>query len=125
MGRSVLVVDDEPGIVTVLGRLLTDEGWTVTTAHDGGEALLAIGRAVPSVVLVDYVMPHMDAGVMIAALRRGATTKKLPIVIMSGMPEPMIRRKTKHYTAFIRKPFEIDELLATLDRAASPPKRKR
>lgn len=122
MARSVLVVDDEPGIVAVLSRLLADEGWMVTSAHDGAEALLAIGRAVPSVVLADFVMPHMDAAAMVATLRRGAATKKLPVVIMSGLPEPMIKRKTKHYAGFIRKPFEIDDLLATLDRIA---KRKR
>lgn len=124
MTRSVLVVDDEPGIVAVLSRLLTDEGWTVTSAYDGGEALLAIGRTVPSVVLVDFVMPHMDAAAMVATLRRGSTTKKLPIVIMSGLPEPMVKRKTKQYAAFIRKPFQIDELLATLDRAVAPKRRR-
>lgn len=118
MSKVVLVVDDEPGIVAVLSRLLSDEGWTVQAAHDGAEALLVVGRTAPSVILLDYIMPVMDGAAVAAALDRDATTRRIPIVVMSGLPESMIKRKIKRYAAYVKKPFAFDELVATLARTA-------
>lgn len=123
--RSVIVVDDEPGIVAVLKRLLADEGWTVHSAHDGAEALLLVGRAAPSVMLVDYIVPIMDGAALVKALRRDPAAKTIPVVMMSGLPESMVARKVKGHQAFIRKPFVFDELAKVLERVSKPPARRR
>lgn len=123
MNRVVLVVDDEPGMVAVLSRLLADEGWTVHAAHDGAEALLLVGRSAPRVILADYIMPIMDGAELVTALRRDATGRAIPVVMMSGLPESMVKRKVKHYAAFVRKPFAFDELLKTLTKVAGGAKR--
>ena len=116
--RSVIVVDDEPGIVAVLKRLLADEGWTVQTANDGAEALLLVGRVAPSVVLVDYMMPVMDGATFVRALRRDRAVKDIPVVMMSGLAESMVARKVTGYQAFVRKPFVFEELARILAKAA-------
>lgn len=118
MSKVVLVVDDEPGIVAVLSRLLSDEGWTVQAAHDGAEALLVVGRASPRVILLDYIMPVMDGAAVAAALQRDPKTRSIPIVVMSGLPESMIKRKIKSYAAYVKKPFAFDELVKTLAKTA-------
>ncbi len=123
MNRVVLVVDDEPGMVAVLSRLLADEGWTVHSAHDGAEALLLVGRSAPHVILADYIMPIMDGADFVQALRRDPAGRAIPVVMMSGLPESMVKRKVRHYAAFVRKPFAFDELLRTLTRVTSHAKR--
>lgn len=128
MSRVVLVVDDEPGIVAVLSRLLADEGWTVYTAHDGAEALLAVGRVQPDIVLLDYMMPVMDGATFTQTLRRDPNARGLPVVIMSGLSESMIARKVKGYAAFVHKPFVFHALGKVLERAvgaARAPRRRR
>ncbi|MFT3696409.1 MAG: response regulator [Kofleriaceae bacterium] len=121
--RSVIVVDDEPGIVAVLKRLLADDGWTVQTAHDGAEALLLVGRAAPSVLLVDYMMPVMDGAALVKALRRDPAAKAIPVVMMSGLPESMVARKVKGYQAFVRKPFVFEDVEKVLAKVAIKKKR--
>lgn len=123
MAKVVLVVDDEQGIVSVLSRLLADEGWTVHTALSGAEALLVAKRVRPSVVLVDYIMPGMDGAALARALRRDAPSSP-KLVMMSGLPESMISRKLKTYDAFLSKPFSFTTLLSTLDRTLAPPRAK-
>lgn len=121
--RSIIVVDDEPGIVAVLKRLLANEGWNVQTANDGAEALLLIGRSAPSVLLADHIMPTMDGAALVRALRRDPRGSSIPVVIMSGLPESMVARRVRGYQGFVRKPFVFDELQRVLARATTTKKK--
>lgn len=118
MGRVVIVVDDEPGIVAVVSRMLTERGWTVHATHDATEVVMLATRVQPAVVLLDFVMPRLDGAAVIAALRKHAALRGVPVVLMSGLLESMVSRRTKHYAAFVRKPFTFDEVEGCLRRVA-------
>ena len=112
--RSVLVVDDDHHLCDVLSELLSDAGYTVGCAHDGEEAWEEIQRRPPDVILSDIKMPRLD-GIGLAA-RLASCGYATPIILMSAGH----REWTGVSATFIRKPFDLDHLLAALVNNLSP-----
>lgn len=120
----ILVVDDEPGIVRVLCAVLEDAGYRTESAGNGVAALELARTSTPDVVLLDYVMPRLDGSDTLRVLRRDDTLAKVPVVMMSGVPESMVRRKSKGaYDAFLRKPFGLDDLLDVVAKLLPKPRK--
>jgi CheY-like chemotaxis protein len=120
---TVLVVDDEYGIVEVLVLALEDQGYRVLSAADGKEGLERLAEARPDLVMLDFMMPRMDGPSMAQAMRADAALGDVPIVMMSAVGEAPIRDRFTGYAAFLRKPFRIQaalDLVATLIGPAAP-----
>lgn len=113
---SVLVVDDEPGTVDVLISVLQDSGIKARGAAHGRDALGALAAHVPDLILLDYMMPVLDGADLVHAIKDDRRLAKIPIVMMSGIPESMIKRRCHAYDAFLRKPFSLTELQDTIDK---------
>jgi CheY-like chemotaxis protein len=109
--RSVLVVDDEPAIGTLLSRYLAAKGFDVVAVYDGNRVLAAIAQRRPDVILLDLMMPGMGGMEVLQALRAGGID--VPVIIMTAMTD------TAHLTAAIEagaidsvtKPFSLPKLL--------------
>ena len=82
----VLVVDDEPVVRDVLTRYLRREGFEVTGAADGHEALTAIRHEQPDVILLDLMLPKVDGLSVLAQLRKERTTPVIWLVRVPLMP---------------------------------------
>lgn len=80
----VLVVDDEPDILTFLATILEDAGMRVVTAHDGFEALDRIREAPPDLISLDLVMPGKSGIRLLHELRKHADWSRIPVIIVSG-----------------------------------------
>jgi signal transduction histidine kinase/CheY-like chemotaxis protein len=80
----VLVVDDDPMTREMLRRLLSKRGWSVTEAANGSDALSVLGRTRPAVVLLDLMMPGMDGFEVLDAMRREATWRDIPVVVVTA-----------------------------------------
>ena len=106
----VLLVDDDPTLRTVLGQLLTDEGFQVTTAPGGYEALNEIVRHRPDVIVSDVVMPQPD-GIRLLELLDGQGVD-IPVVLITGQQET--RRHLAD--AVLPKPLDADRLIETIAR---------
>jgi len=79
---AILVVDDDAPILRMLGRTLSAEGYTVETAADGGEALAAVERSTPDLVVLDVGLPGLDGLAVCRRLReKGLAT---PVLLLSG-----------------------------------------
>lgn len=107
----VLVVDDEIGIARLLEDVLVDEGHVVLLASNGADALTVMNESPPSVVLTDFMMPVMDGVALLEAMGAHPELSRIPVVLMSSMPETMVAERTSRYVAFVRKPFNIFELV--------------
>lgn len=116
--RRVLLVDDDTSNLEVLGDVLRSEGYTVACARNGAEALACLSSARPDVVMLDYVMPTMDGATMARRLRDNAETRGIAIIMTSGLPEDMVRPRCASYDAFLQKPYDVSQALATLDKLA-------
>jgi DNA-binding response OmpR family regulator len=110
--KTVLVIDDEFGIVESLGEILSDEGFAVVMARNGKDGLRKLAERRPDVVLLDHMMPVMDGPKMLAAMQ-GTGYGSIPVLMMSATPRSQLPADCVP-AGFLRKPFEIDELLAQL-----------
>lgn len=122
--RHILVVDDEPGVVRVLCAVLEDAGYRTESAGDGVAALELARTSTPDVVLLDYVMPRLDGSETLRLVRKDAALSKVPVVMMSGVPESMVQRRSRGgYDAFLRKPFGLDDLLDVVAKLLAKPRK--
>jgi CheY-like chemotaxis protein len=103
--QTVLVVDDEFGVAEVLQSILEDEGYRVATAINGKQALMRLDEHKPDAIMLDYMMPIMDGTQTLAAIRKDAAFKNIPVIMMSSLEEAAVRETCTDYDAFLRKPF--------------------
>ncbi len=122
----VLVVDDDEGIRETLRSLLEDTGYEVVEA-DGGEAALALLRSAqpPLVVLLDYVMAHLNGGELLRMAAAEGLDARHRFILMSASPrrinaDPFVRQYAlDRDIPIVAKPFDIDRLLALVAGAAA------
>jgi two-component system chemotaxis response regulator CheY len=116
MPPHILIVDDDPAIRATLSDLLADEGYTITTAANGAEALGLVTRDErPGVVLLDMRMPVMDGWAFARALaERGVS---LPVIAMTAAQEAGRWSREIGARWVLAKPFDLDELLETVAEA--------
>ncbi|HET6981983.1 MAG TPA: response regulator [Myxococcaceae bacterium] len=109
--RTVLVVDDDPGIRESVAEVLGVEGYRVLEAGDGVEALRRLGELDGRcVVLLDLAMPRMNGLEVLTELSRQAGTERFPVVVMSANAHPR-ELEFPQVVALLQKPFELEELL--------------
>ena len=115
---SVLVIDDEAGILETLRILLKNEGFTPITALGGKAGLDALETSSPDIVLSDIRMPTISGIEVLAAVK--ARDPQLPVVLMTAQASMQSAIQAVNEGAFyyIQKPFRNDELVAILRRAA-------
>ena len=115
---TVLVVDDEAGILETLRILLRNEGFSVVTALGGRAGLEALETAAPDLVLTDIRMPTVSGIEVLSAAK--ARDPQLPVVLMTAQASMQSAIQAVNEGAFyyIQKPFRNDELVAILRRAA-------
>jgi two-component system, OmpR family, response regulator MprA len=109
---SVLVVDDDPPIRRMLERTFTAEGYRVTALADGAEALVAVERSVPDLLVLDVAMPGIDGlGVCRRLRRRGLALPILLLTARDAVPD-RVAGLDAGADDYLVKPFASEELLA-------------
>jgi CheY-like chemotaxis protein len=120
-GTQVLIVDDDPVMGELLDALLTVEGYRVTRAHSGEEALQVAreGTPKPDIILCDIQMPGMRGGELATTLATARTAGALPtstvIVAMSGSSPHT--EELQSFDGFLRKPFSIAAFMESIEQA--------
>ena len=111
---TVLVVDDEPSLRTLLTRLLQMEGYKVLEAEDGATALKVVANEQPDLVLLDVMMPVRNGLDVLGDLRR---TSDIPVILVSAMAEEADRVIGLKMGAddYVTKPFSAAELSARVE----------
>ena len=110
----ILVVDDDPSILTTVSEILDLEGYPVQTATNGAEALRAVERARPSLVLLDMRMPVLDGWGFARALQERGL--KLPILVMTAAQNARRWAEEIGADGHIAKPFDLPDLLDAVER---------
>lgn len=113
----LLVVDDIPDILNLLDTTLTFKGYRVVTARNGQEALEAIQKERPALVIADILMPKMDGFSLVHRLRINPKTRDIPVVFLSATyvtPEDKDFAIAIGVTRFIEKPVDIETFLPTI-----------
>ena len=108
---QILVVDDEPSIVQVVGLYLENKGCVITPAENGTEGLRLFEQQPFDLVISDRVMPEMTGDQLAAEIR--ARAPEMPIILITGHKGPQV--DITRFNAFLPKPFTKTQLLATLE----------
>ena len=107
--RPVLVVDDDPGILSTVSDILEFEGYHVALAGNGVEGLRVVERVLPSLVLLDMRMPVMDGWGFARALKERGIV--LPIVVMTAAQDARRWAQEIGAAGYVPKPFDMSDLL--------------
>lgn len=116
MSKRLLVVDDEANLLRAVEACLRAEGFEVTTARSGREALLRVAATLPDLIVSDIRMPGMSGYELAQQLRGSTRTSLVPVVFLTAKGEMADRIKGFRVgvDAYLTKPFEPDELIAVI-----------
>lgn len=112
----VLIVEDDPSLATLLRYNIEKEGFRVSEAHDGEEALLQVAEAPPDLVVLDWMLPRVSGIEVCRRLRARVETKNLPVIMLTARGEDADRVRGLDTGAddYLTKPFSMTELLARI-----------
>ncbi|RKK04761.1 phosphate regulon transcriptional regulatory protein PhoB [Pseudoroseomonas wenyumeiae] len=113
---TILVVEDEAPLLTLLRYNLEKQGFRVEEATDGQEALLRVAEAAPDLILLDWMLPALSGLEVCRQLRRKAPTRDLPIIMVTARTEDQdaVRALDTGADDYIAKPFVMDALMARI-----------
>lgn len=114
---TILVVDDEPEIHTVLGKLLSKEGYNVDSAYSAGEAFQSIAQSRPDLIILDIMMPQVSGIEVCNRLKSDPSTQDILILIVSARDaqEDRIEGLTHGADDYVSKPFHLRSLVRKIE----------
>lgn len=120
----VLVVDDEPDLVSLLVDQLSALGHEVIVARDGAQGIQEALASRPDVVLTDVIMPFMDGPEMLERLRAEPETRDIPVIALSALTDAKTRARMSSLgvRSFLGKPYSLRELANQIQDAVSADK---
>lgn len=117
----ILVVEDDAAIRDLVSEVLRDDGYEVSEAANGAEALAYVGGHRPDLIVLDLMMPVMDGWAFVEECRRTNKCTEVPIVVTSAshdLPKTAERLRSYGVRTCLAKPFDVDGLLALVERYA-------
>ena len=114
MKPHILIVEDEPAQIEMLRYNLESEGYRISVAMDGDEALLRVAEEVPDLVVLDWMLPEVSGIEICRRLRERADTRMLPIILLTARGEEgdRVRGLDSGADDYVVKPFSPDEMVA-------------
>jgi DNA-binding response OmpR family regulator len=113
--KKIMIADDDPGIVDAVEMLLEFEGYRVTTTVDGS-TVLDMKEELPDLLLLDIWMSGEDGRDICRQLKATAATKNIPVIMVSASRDIEESALAAGADDFLAKPFEMDELLAKIEK---------
>ena len=117
--KSVLIAEDDPGISRMMKLVLEDEGFAVTIARDGAEAIALVGSIKPDVLLLDLRLPVLSGEEVASSIRSLPDGARPKVLITSASSRLKEISEQIGADGFIQKPFELDDLIAATQQALS------
>lgn len=112
--KKILIVDDEPDVLGVLGKRLAGAGYQVIKAESGEDALAKAKTELPNLIVLDIIMPDMDGGEVARRLKEEPLTKDIPTIFLTCLYTRREEKKEGHLVKenfFVAKPYNPTEIL--------------
>ncbi len=119
-GDLVLVIDDDPGMLELMGRLLNREGYRVATASTGEEGLDIVKHLRPQAVILDVLMPRTDGWSVLSSLKADEQTRAIPVIVLTMLDDSEMAFALGA-ADFMTKPVDRQQLAASLRRCGLVP----
>ena len=121
MKGRILIVDDEFSLAETLAEMLDDSGYAASIAFNGKIGLERLAQDGADLVLMDLMMPIMDGPTMLRAMREDGDLARIPVVMMTAVPEALPKEEPRLYQGTLVKPFHPDALFRIIGRLLTPP----
>ena len=111
--KKVLIVEDDALLLKVLSSSLLSDGFEVATVENGLEVMASVKKFVPNIILLDLIIPGIDGFEVLKQLKEDASTKNIPVVIMSNLGSEADVKATKALGAdeyFIKSNTELEKI---------------
>src|SRR5215510_9952143 len=117
MSNRILVVDDTPANIQVLSAILKEKGYQISVATNGKQALEAVGRVRPDLILLDVMMPEIDGFETCRQLKASDATRDIPVIFLTARTETadIVKGFELGAVDYVPKPFNSHELLARVN----------
>ena len=117
MGKTILIVEDEPKNMNLLRDLLQRFGYEILEASDGEQGVKSAGEKMPDLILMDIMMPKMDGLEATRIIKADIKTKHIPVIALTSYAMKGDREKTIEAgcDGYIAKPIDIKEVLKTIE----------
>ena len=114
--KNVLIVDDLKAQLNLISSYLAEEGFNVTTADNGNEALAKVSTQAFDLVITDLVMPEMSGLEFCRKLKKNPATAKIPVIACTTKDRDMDKKwaKKQGVVAYLVKPFTKEEMITTV-----------
>ena len=116
MAKTILIADDEPSVVKILGMRLKANGYQVIAANDGARTIELAHQEKPDLIVLDVKMPGKNGYSVFQDLREAVCTMSIPVVFFSALPPEQAEEKVAQLGAdgFISKSADPDEILTKI-----------
>ncbi len=114
MAKTVLICEDDEGIIDVVTIVLQEKGYNVIPLLSSREVYKMVDEKKPDLILLDLWMPHITGGEIATVLKQKDETKHIPIIIVSANKDTEQIATQSGADSFICKPFDIEELEETV-----------
>jgi DNA-binding response OmpR family regulator len=114
--KRILIADDEPGVIMILGMRLRANGYQVIAAHNGMQTIELARREKPDLIVLDIRMPDKDGYAVFEELRASANTRSTPVIFFSALPPEQAEEKAAQLGAdgFVSKSADPEEIVARI-----------
>ena len=120
--NKVVVVEDDPAIVELLADELRSQSFQPIVLRRGGTAVKTVKDEKPAVVILDLALPDRDGTHILKELKDDWDAKKIPVIVISAYTGRLDHNGRANTEAVFAKPFDLDQLMATVRLAATRPK---
>jgi DNA-binding response OmpR family regulator len=118
-GESILIIEDDPSVRTLLEKSLSAKGYAISMVKDGLEGLTKLEKERPDLIIVDIMMPRLDGMTFVKAIKGDQERKSIPVIFLTAKNDPksMIDGINVGAKFYVTKPFQLDELLDKVKKA--------
>lgn len=119
--KRILIVDDEPDMVETLKLWLGGEGFEISCAYDGVEALQSIKERAPDLIILDIMMPFLDGYAVLAMMKESIAFAHIPVIVLSVRSDKKDIELGRDIgaSAYLTKPYAPESLLQEIQRCLS------
>jgi CheY-like chemotaxis protein len=114
--QPILVIDDDPAILDLIAQVLLEEGYEVLAVSNGQTAVDLARKLHPHLILLDLMMPEMNGWQVTSVLKADPQTRAIPILLLSARRDMARTANELAVTAYLEKPFDLDDLLSRVQR---------
>ncbi len=113
MGKTVLLIEDEPNIIEAVGFILSRDGWRVASHSNGTDAVEEVRRRMPDAIVLDVMLPGRTGFEVLQELRHDPELSVIPVLMLTARGQAKDREMAESLgaTQFMTKPFSNSEVL--------------